>query len=98
VNVGELLTRLVLAARDADWQFNGQATGETTKPRTRPDREKLLAMTERAIAAAAQLAQAEKVPPELRQQFEALLSRSLPTVKRKQAALPAPDPSPSVTA
>jgi hypothetical protein len=65
---------------------------EPRKPRDRPDPDKLLAMTERAIAAAAQLAEAEKVPPELRQQFEALLSRSLPSVKRKQAILPAPDP------
>ena len=63
---------------------------EARRPRDKPDPEKLLTMTERAIAAAAQLVQAEKVPPELRQQFETLLSRSLPSVKRKQAALPAP--------
>ena len=49
-------------------------------------------MTERAIAAAAQLTEAKDVPPELRMQFEALLSRSLPSVKRKQAALSAPKP------
>jgi hypothetical protein len=54
-------------------------------------------MTERAIAAAAQLAEAKDVPPELRMQFETLLSRSLPTVKRKQAVLPPPEPSSSVT-
>jgi hypothetical protein len=46
-------------------------------------------MTERAIAAAAQLAQAKDVPPDLRQQFEALLSKSLPSVKRRQPVLPA---------
>jgi hypothetical protein len=56
----------------------------------KPDREKLLTITERAIAAAAQLAEAKDVPPELREQFETLLSRSLPSVKRRQAALPAP--------
>jgi hypothetical protein len=53
-------------------------------------RKKLLAMTERAIAAAAQLAEAKDVPPDLRMQFETLLSRSLPAVKPKQPALPAP--------
>jgi hypothetical protein len=32
VSVGELLTWLVLAARDAGWQFNGQASAEVPKP------------------------------------------------------------------
>jgi hypothetical protein len=87
VNVGELLTRLVLAARDSRWQFNGLAEVKASKP---DRREKLLAMTERAIAAAAQLAEAKDVPPDLRMQFETLLSRSLPGVKPRQAVLPAP--------
>jgi hypothetical protein len=60
------------------------------KPRAKADPEKLLAMTERAIAAAAQLAEAEKVPPDLRDQLETLLRRSLPSVKRRQPVLPAP--------
>jgi hypothetical protein len=58
-------------------------------PRGKLDPEKLLAMTGRAIAAAAQLAQAKDVPPDRRQQFEALLSKSLPSVKRRQPLLPA---------
>jgi hypothetical protein len=64
------------------------------KPRAKPDREKLLAVTERAIAAAAQLAEAEKVAPDLRVQLESLLRKSLPPVKKQKPALPAPDQQP----
>jgi hypothetical protein len=54
------------------------STAEPRKPRTKPDAEKLLTMTKQAIAAAAQLAEAEKVPPDLRDQLEMLLRKSLP--------------------
>jgi hypothetical protein len=63
---------------------------EPRKPRAAPDPEKLLAITERAIAAAARLAEAEKVPPDLRDQLETLLRKSLPSVKRRQPVLAAP--------
>ena len=53
-------------------------TTEPRKPRTKPDPEKLLAMIKRTTAAAAQLAEAEKVPPDLRDQLEMLLRKSLP--------------------
>src|SRR5436853_596759 len=67
VSVGELLTKLVLAARDVGWQFDGQAPGAAPKPRTRPDPEKRLSLAERVVAAAAQLGAAENVPPYLRE-------------------------------
>ena len=65
-------------------------TAEPRKPCTKPDPEKLLAMIKRTTAAAAQLAEAEKVPPDLRDQLETLLRKSLPAVKRRQPVLPAP--------
>jgi hypothetical protein len=59
-------------------------------PRSKLDSEKLLALTERVIAAAAQLAAAKDVPPDLREQAEAALRKSLPTVKKPKSALAAP--------
>jgi hypothetical protein len=61
-------------------------TAEPRKPRTKPDSEKLLAMTKRAIAAAVQLAEAEKVPPDLRDQLVMQLRKSLPAPAQPAAS------------
>jgi hypothetical protein len=61
-------------------------TAEPRNPHTKLDAEKLLAMTKRAIAATAQLAEAEKVSSDLRDQLEMLLRKSLPAPAQPAAS------------
>jgi adenine/guanine phosphoribosyltransferase-like PRPP-binding protein len=91
VSVGELLTRLVIAAREGGWQFDPS--------RPSPDGstngvEAGLALAERAIAAAVALASAPNVPVTFRRRANRLLRESLPSRSRKPASLPSSDAPP----
>jgi hypothetical protein len=73
VSVGELLTRLVVAARDAGWQFDPAAESLPVA-----DTLTRLALVERAVAAAVSLAGAPDVPKAFRSRANRLLRDSLP--------------------
>jgi hypothetical protein len=87
VSVGELLTRLVVAARDAGWQFDLAA-----EPLPAVDTMTRLALVERAVAAAVSLAGAPDVPKAFRSRANRLLRDSLPGGPRQPPPTAAADP------
>jgi hypothetical protein len=87
VSVGELLTRLVVSARDAGWQFDASA-----EPLPAADAMARLALVERAVATAVSLASAPDVPRAFRSRANRLLRESLPGGPRQPPPVAAPGP------
>jgi hypothetical protein len=73
ITVGELLTRIMVAVMEADWQVGGASTPSATRS-TGHD----LALIERAVTAAVALAGAPNVPVTFRRRANRLLREALP--------------------
>jgi hypothetical protein len=73
ITVGELLTRIMVAVMEADWQVGGASTPSATRS-TGHD----LALIERAVTAAVALAGAFGVPVTFRRRANRLLREALP--------------------
>jgi hypothetical protein len=73
ITVGELLTRIMVAVMEADWQVGEASTPSATRS-TGHD----LALIERAVTAAVALAGAPNVPVTFRRRANRLLREALP--------------------
>lgn len=84
VTVGELLTRIMVAVMEADWQVGGAVNPSATRP-TENNSGNNLPTLERAIAAAVCLAGAPEVPVAFRRRANRLLRESLPSGAPREA-------------